>query len=284
MRGRGALACLVVLLVGAACNDSSGERPRTALPPPAVTATAALPEEAIRAIVREELARALGTRAPATPDCDIATAAGLALPSVVQVEVNIRGTVIRAGIGTGFVALAGGVIVTAAHVTGIAAATAPGALPDVTVTTSDGVRMPAEVVKVDPDLDLAVLRVAAARLTPVRWASSSAVILGQPVRVIGFPLGRPGVTVTGGVLANRVPPGPGQREELFSDADADPGNSGGPLLTGCGEAIGVVVERRTIATTISTVAVGAETVLPFVLTAAGAAAPTATPVPASPTP
>lgn len=225
----------------------------------------------MRAIVREEVAKALAAQA-ATPaaTCDITTAVARALPSVVRVEVRRPGTQIVTGRGSGFVALAGGIVMTAAHVVG----TTPS---DLSLLTVDGRRMSAEILKVDAALDVAVLRAADRRLPPVRWADTAAVNLGEPVRIVGYPFGRPDVTVTGGVLARRTPAGPRQREELVTDADADPGNSGGPLLTACGEALGVVVQR-VVTTGTTTVAVGAGTALPLAL-AAAAPPGTVTPIP-----
>jgi S1-C subfamily serine protease len=256
------LVLVLALLMGGACGDDAA---------PVVVTPTPLGEEVVRAIVREEVAKALAAQA-ATPaaTCDIATAMARALPSVVQVEVRRPGTQVITGRGSGFVVLAGGIVMTAAHVIG----TAPG---DVSVVTVDGRRMSAEVVKVDAALDLAVLRAADRRLSPIRWADTAAVSLGEPVRIVGFPFGRPDVTVTGGVLARRTPAGPARREELVTDADADPGNSGGPLLTACGEALGVVVQR-VVTTGTATLAVGAATALPF---AVAAAAPSSTTTPAA---
>jgi S1-C subfamily serine protease len=256
---------VLTLLVLAGCGDDA---------PPAAISTP-LGEESVRAIVREEVAKALAAQA-ATPSatCDITTAVSRALPSVVRVEVRRPGTQIVTGRGSGFVALAGGIVVTAAHVIG----TAPS---DLSLLTVDGRRMSAEVLKVDAVIDVAVLRAADRRLPPIRWADTAAVSLGEAVRIVGYPFGRPDVTVTGGVLARRIPAGPQRREELVTDADADPGNSGGPLLTACGEALGVVVQR-VVTTATTTVAVGAGTVLPMALAAAappGTVSPTVTPIP-----
>lgn len=257
------LIALGVLVVAAGCRGSAGDEPR-ATP---------IPEQELRRIVREEVSRLLAGSADATPaaTCDVATAAARALPSVLQVEARRPGTQVITGRGSGFVALAGGIVVTAAHVLNGPA--------DVTIVTSDGRRMAAELLKSDATLDLAVLRAADRRLPAVRWADTASVVLGEPVRIAGFPFGRPDVTVTGGVLSRRIASSAGGREELVTDADADPGNSGGPLLTACGEALGVVVQRE-ISSALTTRAVGAATALPFVLAAAAApvAQSTATPI------
>jgi S1-C subfamily serine protease len=272
--------CLAGCLL-AACDG--GDKPAS-MPASTVGATAAavtpLSEADVRRITREEIERALAAQTvDASGACDIATAAARAMPSVVQVEVRRAGTAVVVSSATGFAALAGGIVVTAAHVINEPRANMPNAALDVTLITVDGRRLDARILRVDATRDLAVLRADDRRLPPVRWADSAAVALGEPVRIIGFPIGRKGVTVTGGVLANRVADPDRQRDELFTDANADPGNSGGPLLTSCGDALGVVVERRAIDRSFTTVTVDAATALPFVLAAAGSDAMTPIPGP-----
>ncbi len=214
--------------------------------------------------------------AAAPPDCDIDTAATRALPSVVQIETRVPGTAVIQSTGSGFVALAGGILITAAHVVKDA--------PRVDVITADGRRITAEVLKRDTTLDLAALRASDRTLPPIAWADPSAIALGEQVRIIGYP-GNTGITVTGGVLASREPSPPAPREILITDANADLGNSGGPLVTRCGEALGVVVERQPFVSTVSTVSVGAGTALPFLLNATAASpAGGRSPLPPSSTP
>jgi len=252
-------AIVLVLAMGAAAcsGNSRGARPTVASTP--------LTADAVRQIAREEVARALASQAAAaSTDCNAGAAVGRALPSVVKVEVRRPGSTIVEREGSGFAALAGGVVLTAAHVVGQATR--------VQIVTADGRQIAADVLKADPTLDLAALRAADHSLPPIRWADPASVPLGEAVRIIGFPLRRPDVTVTGGVFARRIPAADGRREELWTDADADPGNSGGPLLTRCGEALGVVVERQ-ITLAVSTIAVGASTALPFAVEAAAGSMP-----------
>jgi S1-C subfamily serine protease len=257
------LVVLVALLVGCSGNDTgrslSDDDIRTIVREEAGSVEAGQ----VREIAREEIARALAEQERSEDGaCDIGTAATRALPSVVQIETFVPGTVVRTGSGSGFVALAGGIIVTAAHVVKDSTR--------VDVVTTDGRRLVADVIKRDEALDLAVLRTSDRTLPPIAWADPNAIALGEPVRIIGYP-GATGLTVTGGVLASRMPSPPAPRELLITDANADLGNSGGPLVTACGEALGVVVERRPFVSTVSTVSVGASTTLPFVLTATGTA-------------
>jgi serine protease Do len=110
------------------------------------------------------------------------------------------------------------------------------------------------VIRSEPDLDLAVLKVpgdAAVLFEPGEsdvWLEISPELnarLGETVTALGFPyLGRfgQGLTVTGGNVS-ALPGGRFGDSQIMISAPVQPGNSGGPLLNGDGEVIGVVVAR-----------------------------------------
>ncbi|HKJ57215.1 MAG TPA: trypsin-like peptidase domain-containing protein [Nitriliruptoraceae bacterium] len=150
-------------------------------------------------------------------------------PSVVRVDV--AGPTGQ-GSGSGVVWDADGIIVTNNHVVADAS--------EVTITTSDGQVVDAEVVGTWPAADLAVLRVDVT-LDPIAVATESAEI-GQQVVAIGSPYGLDGsvtagivsalgrtVTTEGGALTNLVQ----------TDAAINPGNSGGALVNGDGQLLGI---------------------------------------------
>ncbi|MGL4322014.1 MAG: S1C family serine protease, partial [Paracoccaceae bacterium] len=111
-----------------------------------------------------------------------------------------------------------------------------------------------EVIRSEPDLDLAVLKVpgdGAVLFEPGEsdvWLEISPELnarLGETVTALGFPyLGRfgQGLTVTGGNVS-ALPGGAFGDSQIMISAPVQPGNSGGPLLNGDGEVIGVVVAR-----------------------------------------
>ena len=111
-----------------------------------------------------------------------------------------------------------------------------------------------DVIRSEPDLDLAVLKVpgtAAVLFEPGEsevWLEISPELnarLGETVTALGFPyLGRfgQGLTVTGGNVS-ALPGGTFGDSQIMISAPVQPGNSGGPLLNGDGEVIGVVVAR-----------------------------------------
>jgi serine protease Do len=148
----------------------------------------------------------------------------------------------RAGIGSGFIVRADGVIVTNAHV--VAGAT------KIAVALRDGTTYPAELVGADEANDLAVLRIAARDLPVATLGRSDDLLVGEWAVAIGNPYGfllgntEPSVTVgvISGVGRNLV--GGGEEGGVYvdmirTDASINPGNSGGPLVNAAGQVIGV---------------------------------------------
>jgi len=143
---------------------------------------------------------------------------------------------------------ANGLILTNHHV--IAGASA------LTVALSDGRELEARVVADDPSIDLAVLKVAAADLTPATLGGTSTVTVGQVAIAIGSPLGTFSETVTKGIVSATgrtitVAGDGGRPVELHdliqTDAAINEGNSGGPLLDINGSVIGVNTASATSA-------------------------------------
>jgi S1-C subfamily serine protease len=110
----------------------------------------------------------------------------------------------------------------------------------VQVTLKDGRKFPADPVGLDPNLDLAVLRIGAKNLPTLPLGDSSKLQVGDYVVAIGNPFGL-GQTVTSGIIsATDRPLGQGDsRRFIQTDAPINPGNSGGALINLHGELVGI---------------------------------------------
>lgn len=149
-------------------------------------------------------------------------------PSVVQIETN-------EGLGSGVILDRQGNIVTNAHVVGSA--------KRVTVTLANGKRVPATVVGVFVPDDLAVVRLAAKGLRPIRTASSSKLAVGDIVLAVGNPLGLRS-SVTEGIVSAlgrtvSEPTGTAIPGAIQTSAAINPGNSGGALVDLSGRLVGI---------------------------------------------
>jgi len=112
---------------------------------------------------------------------------------------------------------------------------------DITVSFSDKREMPAQVVGVDPDTDLALLKVTARNLPTIAWGDSTRLKVAEWVLAIGNPF-QLNQTVTLGIVSavGRHNVGLAQYEDFIqTDAAINPGNSGGALINARGELIGI---------------------------------------------
>lgn len=99
-----------------------------------------------------------------------------------------------------------------------------------------------------PELDLAVIKIAATNMPAVTFGDSTDLHVGQHVLAIGNPYGLPG-TMTHGIISSirsvregdqdNGDPGADIENAIQTDAPINPGNSGGPLLNTQGEVIGI---------------------------------------------
>jgi S1-C subfamily serine protease len=143
------------------------------------------------------------------------------------------------GVGTGVVIVDKGVILTNLHVVSGA--------DRVSVVFFDGLQADASITGVQPENDLAVLQASKIPddLFAATMRSTSDLAPGDKVLAVGFPFGI-GPSASGGVVSGlkrafRSPEGEHEMTNLIQfDAAANPGNSGGPLVTMDGEVVGIV--------------------------------------------
>ena len=111
----------------------------------------------------------------------------------------------------------------------------------ITVTLQDGRNLKGKIVGVDPQSDIAVVRITAHGLTQIRLGDSATLAVGDFVVAIGNPFGLPH-SVTSGIVSGLKRSGfsPDDYENYIqTDASINPGNSGGALVDLEGDLVGI---------------------------------------------
>jgi S1-C subfamily serine protease len=165
------------------------------------------------------------------------------LPSVVEVRSYVKsvegGEDVQHGVGTGVVIVDKGIILTNLHVVQ--------GSQIIKVIFSDGLEAAASVTGTQPENDLAVLQAHKMPddLIAATMRSTADLRPGDQVLAVGFPFGI-GPSASAGVVSGlkrtfRSPDGDKEISNLIQfDAAANPGNSGGPLVTMDGQVVGIV--------------------------------------------
>lgn len=113
----------------------------------------------------------------------------------------------------------------------------------VTVVFADRHELTGKIIGVDPDTDVAVVKVNAKGLAALPWGNSSALQVGEIVLAVGSPFGYSQTLTKGmvsfigrtGVIGDRR----AYENFIQTDAAINPGNSGGPLVNIRGEVVGL---------------------------------------------
>lgn len=142
-------------------------------------------------------------------------------------------------VGTGVVIVDKGIILTNLHVV-------QGA-DSIKITFSDGLETTASITGVQPENDLAVLQAHKIPddMVAATMRSTADLRPGDQVMAVGYPFGI-GPSASAGIVSGlkrlfRSPEGKQEMTNLIQfDAAANPGNSGGPLVTMDGEVVGIV--------------------------------------------
>jgi serine protease Do len=134
------------------------------------------------------------------------------------------------GVGSGFVLTADGFIMTNAHVIDGA--------DELLVTLPDQREYKARVIGSDKRTDVAVVKVEALGLSPVKIGDVSRLRVGEWVMAIGSPFGLDN-TVTAGIVSAKQRDTGDYLPFIQTDVAINPGNSGGPLINMRGEVVGI---------------------------------------------
>ncbi|MCU0634670.1 MAG: trypsin-like peptidase domain-containing protein [Gemmatimonadaceae bacterium] len=239
---------VVLLSLGlAGCESGTPARTDAQRPtaPPAAIQPAAplpLPAQSIPASRRTAITTAVERVAPAVVTVQTETVQRVPVDPFEYFFGGRSGQRSSAGIGSGFVVRADGIIVTNAHVVSGAS--------KISVMMRDGTTYPATLVGEDDQNDVAVLRVSARNLPVAPLGRSDDLTVGEWSIAIGNPygfvLGNTEPSVSVGVISaigrNLVGRGEGGGvyvDMIQTDAAINPGNSGGPLVNAAGDVIGV---------------------------------------------
>ena len=135
-------------------------------------------------------------------------------------------------VGSGFIYSSNGYVITNHHVIADA--------DQIIVRLKDKRELDAQLIGSDPSSDIALLKIKAKNLKPVKIGKSENLKVGQWVLAIGSPFGFES-TVTAGIVSaiGRSLPNDNYVPFIQTDVAINPGNSGGPLFNLDGEVIGI---------------------------------------------
>lgn len=156
-----------------------------------------------------------------------------------ETTTNVFGqTAAAASTGSGFILSEDGYLLTNYHVIQNA--------QKLTAVLHDGTTHAAAVIGSDPDNDLALLKIDAQGLSPVRLGDSSALQVGEVVCAIGNPLGELTNTLTAGYISaldREINTDGAPINMLQTDCAINAGNSGGPLFDMNGEVVAIITAK-----------------------------------------
>lgn len=153
------------------------------------------------------------------------------IPTLVKGVVTVE---TKSGHGSGFLITNDGYIMTNAHVVGTDAM--------VKVRFEQGFTLDGQVVKVNRDFDVALIKVAGNDLPALSIGNDDALQLGEELFAIGTPLDEKlGQSVSRGIMSGkREIEG---RKYIQTDVSINPGNSGGPLIDDEGKVVGIATMK-----------------------------------------
>ena len=165
----------------------------------------------------------------------LVSAADKSISSVVTIsssaQSNLSYSNNKSGIGSGVIFSKEGYIVTNLHILNS---------KNIIVQLNNGKNYPANIIGIDKNADIAVLKISAdENLNPINIANSDNLKIGDKVLAIGNPYGI-GISVSNGIVsATGRDYGNPYLQLIQTDAAINPGNSGGALINENGNLIGI---------------------------------------------
>lgn len=157
-------------------------------------------------------------------------------PTVVVIVLKIKGQ--YAGHGSGFIVKANGYILTNNHVVDASGFGRFARMVTYEVITADGRTFTPQIIKTDPELDIALLKITGKRFSTVKMGDVGHVKVGEDVFVIGTPIRLEfRRSMTSGLISGFDRRG----GRIQVSAILHGGNSGGPAFNRKGEVIGIAV-------------------------------------------
>lgn len=141
-----------------------------------------------------------------------------------------EGQQVPRGVGSGFFISADGYVLTNHHVVKDA--------DDIYVTLTDRREFKAKVIGSDERTDVALIKIEATGMTPLKIGDPNQLRKGEWVVAIGSPFGLDS-TVTAGIVSAKGRDTGDYLPFIQTDVAVNPGNSGGPLLNMRGEVVGI---------------------------------------------
>jgi S1-C subfamily serine protease len=211
------------------------------------------PARTVERVTTVEVVRGAGD---ATPGFDPAAIYARDSPGVVTVFSVLGGSDALGGqggqgVGSGFVLDGAGEVATNAHVVTDGTGSAIHKAEEVYVAFADGNEVSARIVGFDANADVALLKIdpAGLKLRPLRLGTAQDLRVGSPVAAIGSPFGEPQSLSVGVVSAIdrsiKSLTGFEIAGAIQTDAAINRGNSGGPLVNGAGEVLGINSQIQT---------------------------------------
>ncbi len=161
-------------------------------------------------------------------------------PAVVTIVLKIQETYV--GHGSGFLIKSNGYILTNDHVINVKKFGKYASLISIEVITADGRSHKAQVIKGDPDIDLALLKIKGENFPVAEIGNASSINVGETLYIIGTPVR---LEYTHSITPGMVSGFDRHNGKIQTSALIHGGNSGGPAINDQGKVVGVAVAVAT---------------------------------------